>query len=181
MRFKPRQQIPDIAIDLRHLLGRLQHLLQAAFVQRLYLSEPQARPCLHQSHRLGVGDGTRRIKDKHAVIQFVANLGGLRKTFNQNRQALGESFVGNPDLGQSLDQIESRPGRVQCGEHDGGGRLVGPQQDHQDVNEEAFVVRPAADQVPDQGENERAAICRGRSGRDHRIEVRFWGKLADIH
>lgn len=32
-----------------------------------------------------------------------------------------------------------------------------------------------------QGENERAAICGGRSGGGHHIEIRLWGQLADKH
>ena len=102
MRFKTRQQIPDIAVDFRHFVGRPQHLLQTAFVQRLDLSEPQARPCFHQSHRLRVGDGAGGIENEHAVIQFIAHLGGFRKALNQRRQIFRQSLVANPDLGQSL-------------------------------------------------------------------------------
>ena len=60
--------------------------------------------------------------------------------------------------------MESRAGRIHCDEHDGGGSLVGTQENHQHVDEKAVVVRPAADQVPHQGENECAAIRRGGSG-----------------
>ena len=103
MRFEARQQIPDIAVDFRHFVSRPQHLLQADFVQRLYLSEPQARPCFHQSHRLGVGDGARGIKNEHAVIQFIAHLGGFRETLDERRQIFRQSLVANPDFGQPLD------------------------------------------------------------------------------
>jgi hypothetical protein len=37
LRFEAQQRIPDLAADLRHFVDRPQHLLQTAFVQRLYL------------------------------------------------------------------------------------------------------------------------------------------------
>src|SRR4029079_13851552 len=111
MRFEARQQIPDLALDLRHFVSRPQHLLQTAFVQRLDLSEPQARPCFHQSHRLRVGDGAGRIEDEHAVIQFIADLGRLREALDESSQIFRQRLVANPDFGQSLDQIESPPRR----------------------------------------------------------------------
>ena len=103
------------------------------------------------------------------------------KSLDERRQIFRQSLVANPDLGQSLDQIESRAGRVQCREHHCGGSLVGAQQNHQHVDEKAFVVRPAADQVSDQGENECAAIRRGGSRGSEHVKVRFWRQLADKH
>jgi hypothetical protein len=55
-----------------------------------------------------VSDGARRIKDEHAVIQFVANLGGFRERFDERCQIFRWSLIANSDLGQSLDQIKSR-------------------------------------------------------------------------
>ena len=128
-----------------------------------------------------MGDGARGIENEHAVIQFIADLGGFRKALDESSQVFRQSLVANPDLGQSLDQIESRAGRVQCREHHCGGSLVGAQQNHQHVNEKTFVVRPAADQVSHQGENECAAIRRGGGRGSEHVKVRFWRQLADIH
>ena len=60
----------------------------------------------------------------------------------------------------------SHAGRVQCREHPCGGGLVGAQQNHQHVDEKAFAVRPAADQVSHQCENEAgtAAASMSKSG-----------------
>jgi hypothetical protein len=57
----------------------------------------------------------------------------------------------------------SLAGRVQCREHPCGGGLVGAQQNHQHIDEKAFAVRPAADQMSHQCENEAGTAAAGMS------------------
>ena len=81
-----------------------------------------------------MSDGARRIKDEHAVIQFVTNLGGLRERFDER----GQIFDGASSLTLILASRwirSSLAGRVQCREHHCGGGLVGAQQNQQCENE----------------------------------------------
>lgn len=112
-----------------------------------------------------MSDGARRIKDEHAVIQFVANLGGLRERFDESCQIFDEASSLTLILASRWIR-SSLAGRVQCREHHCGGGLVGAQQNHQRVDEKAFAVRPAADQVSHQCENEAgtAAASMSKSG-----------------
>jgi hypothetical protein len=102
MRFEARQQTPDLAVDLRHFVGGPQHVLQTAFVQRLYLSEPQARPCFHQSHRPGVGDGARGIENEHAAIRRGGSRGSEHVKVRFWRQLADKHGKVSADAGQPI-------------------------------------------------------------------------------
>jgi hypothetical protein len=95
------QQIPDLAVDFRHFVGRPQRLLQTALRD---LSEPQVRPCFHQSRRLRVDGGARRT----CSDSVRCGPWWIRKIARWRRHIFRQRFVTNPDFGQSLDQIEDR-------------------------------------------------------------------------
>ena len=88
MRFEARQQIPDLAVDFRHITGRPQHLLQTAFVRRLYLSN--LRLDLISIHRI---DCVRVIAPEESKMN-TQGFSSLRTVVDSERRA-GEAEAGS--------------------------------------------------------------------------------------
>jgi hypothetical protein len=76
-------------------------------------------------------------------------------------------LVPNGDFRKALDQVETRASGVESCKDERRGRLIGSQQDHENVDQdhenvdkEALVVGPARDEVADQRKNERMRVRR---------------------
>src|ERR1700730_5843419 len=67
MALEPREEIPDVAIDSRHVARSLDHALEACIVHEFLLTELNAALGLNDPHRLRVRDLAGAVDDVHAM------------------------------------------------------------------------------------------------------------------
>jgi hypothetical protein len=88
-------------------------------------------------------------------------LNSLRSRVHALKRRISRSSaraIGDLDQRQALDQVEPRAGGVQRREHDRRRGLVAAEQEHQQIDEHAFVVGPAEHQVADQRQQHRLPV-----------------------
>ena len=181
MRLEPRQEIPDVPVQPCHLTDGLGHFVYACVVERLGFPEPEISTGLHQAHRLGLRNFTAAIDGIHTVIELVPNVRSLIETFDEVVEFSAERLVLDLDPGQPLDEVKPCPSRVERREQDGCRNLIRFLQQHQNEDEQAFVVGPVEHHVADQREDRRPTICGSRRCSFERCEIRFGRKVADGH
>ena len=74
------------------------------------------------------------------LVGVAADMASRRGRSRISRLIFVISLVGNSDPGQSLDEIESRAGHIQCREHDGAATSRRPAKGSSHLGEEAFVI-----------------------------------------
>jgi hypothetical protein len=131
-----------------------------------------------QPDRMRVGNLAAFIECVHAVIEFVANLRQLIEPLDDALDCFLHRPIFEFELRQPLDEIGARSCRVKSGKDDCSRRLIGVHQHHEHMDEHAFVVCPAVDQVADQSHDEGTAVCRlmGGGGLDG-CKIWLWRQL----
>lgn len=121
---------------------------------------------------VGVRDLAPLVEHIHAVVEFVTHARAVVESLDDVVELLLHLPVAHLDLGKTLDQVDTRTRCVEGGKHDRRRGLVGLHQKHQYVDEQAFVVRPAVDEVPDQGQSYHAPPATlGDGGRSEKAEI----------
>jgi hypothetical protein len=177
MKLQLRQQVPNIAIDICHFPGGFDHALQSGIIERLARSELQMLPAFDNSHGLGMRDLAGFVGDIQAMIEFIAQRCGSVEPIDQFGQRLVELRVLEPDFRQPQNEIKPGTGGIERSENNRSRRPIGVQQDHENVDKQALIVRPVDNQVADQRQNERSAIGGRRRGRGQPLEIRSGWKL----
>jgi hypothetical protein len=138
---------PDPPVEHKKIMDRTGDLLQPVVVDRLAQAEAQIAAALLHLHVLRMGDLALGIDDEGRVAEVVAQPRRDREAHDDIVEFVADGLVERGDLGEALHQVEPCPRRVQRGEDDGGRPLVGAEQQHQQVDEQALVVRPRKIQV----------------------------------
>jgi hypothetical protein len=83
MKLEPRQQLPNITIDIRHFLDCFDHVLQPGIIERLTYPELQMFPALNNSHGLCMCNLACIVRDVQTMIEFVPQRRGMVESIDQ--------------------------------------------------------------------------------------------------
>src|SRR5262249_48109891 len=147
---------PDIPVQLGHVADGVLQFTDPRVIHWTYDAELKATFHFLHPHMVRVRDLPPFIEHIHAVVEFIAHARAVVESLDDIVELLFHLLSADLDLGKTLDQVDTRARSIEGGKHDRRRGLVGLHQQHQYVDEQAFVVRPAVDEVPDQRQSDHA-------------------------